>query len=229
MNPRTLMAGAAMIVAFAALLALVMLSRCYADRERDLVRERNNAEARADTLREVADGWEQRALTMEEVAAFVSDSMRAHIAALDRQVRAVANVTAQIEDRVDVVTEAVARGDSTRIDWAHSDSAVDLSVALAFPGMVRPDPTPPVTGTAQFSARVDAELIMSCDPQTGAPFANATVLDDRVAITALDVVVDDRVSCLSLKNLAPVSFEITRPNLPWLAGGAALGFWLGRR
>lgn len=195
--------------------------------------DRINAEARADTLRQVAGGWEQRALLAEnqkELAAAVNEEMRNYLERTDRRLRALTNVVAVVEDRLGIDTNALARGDSTEIHWQHADSVIDLRVALAFPGMVRPDPEPAVTGTADIRARVAAQIGLSCDPATGAPFANASVMDRRIAVTALDVTVDEGVSCLPpAPKFGPLDLGL-EPNPWWFGAGLGAGYFVwGRR
>jgi hypothetical protein len=205
----------------------------YGNRLIDARRERANLLAAADTLREVAGGWERRAFIAESekvLAEKASEELREHLDDQDRRLRSLTTAVIRLSDSQDVDTVAESRGDSTSIRWTHADSTVDLAVALAFAGMIRPDPNPAVRGTVDVGVTLRPEIAVSCDEDRGEPFTNIRLGDDRVTVTDLVTTVDEDVACLAAKRPSLGSL-IPQPTIGTgiaIGAGVVAGFMLAR-
>lgn len=189
----------------------------------DVQRDRANLLAANDTLREVAGGYERRAFIAESEKALAekaSEELREHLDDQDRRLRSLTTAVVALRDSRPVETTAVSRGDSTSIRWQHADSTVDLAVALAFAGMIRPDPNPVVTGTVKVGVTLRPEIAVSCDEDRGEPFTNIRLGDDRITVTDLTTTVDEDVACLAAKR--PDFFGSILPT-PSMASGIVFG------
>lgn len=197
----------------------------------DIQRERNNLLAERDTLRQVAGGWERAAMTAaseKELLEGVNEELQDHLDDTDRRLRSITSAVLELRDSQGIETHAVSRGDSTTIPWSYQDESVTLRLALAFPGMIRPDPTPPVTGTLDLGVTIRPQIAISCDPDTGAPYANIEAGDERVTVQDLVTTVDEEVACLAAKRPSLGSL-IPQPTIGTgiaVGAGAAICYFL---
>lgn len=179
--------------------------------------------ALADSLREVVGGWEIRALLAEkdsETLADVNADLRKTIEDSGRTVLAATSALARFESSNRIATTAAGGASSTRIAWENEDPRLHIGVDLEFPGVVSPNPNPPVTGTADVAAIVRPDVVLSCGDD-GGPVVNVGFDDERVTVFDLVSRVPESMACLPPP---PTFWETFIPDITpgnALLGGAA--------